>query len=370
MSAARPKRELFDDEHEAFRESFGRFLEGEVIPVHPEWEDGGVPREVFQALGEHGFVAMQVPEELGGAGIDDFRFNAVLDEELMRANLAGLALMLAVHNDVCLPLLVEHSREDPRAAWLPGLAAGELIAALASADPAPRAERRGDGWLVSGEAPGVVNGGIADLLVTVTETGKGPLLVVVEASAPGVRREPAPELVGPRIVDRAELRFEGVEVPDSAVLEEEGADLMARQETAQRLSLAVLAVAGARAALAITLDYVRERRAFGQPIASFQNTRYALADVVAELDASEAFVDACVGERNAGRLTPHRAASAKLRATEIYGRTVDWGVQLHGGYGYMLEYPIAHAFAAARFLRLHGGTSEAMKDAVATSLGI
>jgi acyl-CoA dehydrogenase len=339
------ERALFDDEHEAYRESFRSFLDRVVVPEYPAWRRAGtIPRDVFAVAGEYGFAAMQVPEEHGGAGIDDFRFNVVLAEETMRVGLAGFGLMLATHNDVCVPALVagEHAR-------LEALAAGKLLTAWIG--PGRIGLDRG---ALTGRVAGVVNGTIADVVLVALEDG----VAVIEADR--LRRAPAEPLVGVRECDRADLTFDGVDVGEP----------LPPHAPDEALSVAALAVGGARAALAWTLDYVHERRAFGIPIAEFQNTRYALADVAAELEAAQAFMDACVLERNAGVLAPGRAAAAKLRATELHGRAVDWGVQLHGGYGYMLEYPIAHAFADARFLRLHGGSSEQLRDIVARSLGV
>jgi acyl-CoA dehydrogenase len=338
-------RALFDDEHEAYRESFRSFLALVVTPDYPHWQQQGtIPRHVFGIAGKHGVAAMPVPEEHGGAGIDDFRFNVVLAEEAMMANLAGFALMLATHNDVCVPVLV--AAQHPA---LDAVAAGELIAAWV---PPGHVEGR-DGRL-SGAATGVVNGGLADILLVGLPDG----VAVVDAGA--VSREPSAPLVGMRACDRADLVFEAAAF--DAVAAEAGAE--------EPLSTAVLAVAGARAALSWTIDYVKERRAFGIPVARFQNTQDALAEVASELEATQALVDACVLERNVGGLSEVRAAAAKLRATAVHDRAVDWGVQLHGGYGYMLEYPIAHAFADARYLRLHGVDDAAMRARVAQAIGL
>jgi len=340
-----PSRALFEEEHEAYRESVRSFLDRAVVPKYAHWQKAGtVPREVFAVAGEHGFAAMQVPEEHGGAGIDDYRFNVVLAEECMRAGVAGFALMLTTHNDVCVPALIAAGHPDLKA-----VAAGELLAAWV----APGAVTAESGRL-RGEARGVVNGGVADVLLVGTEEG----VAVVDAGAVG--RAPSEPIVGMRACDRADLTFD--DVPHG--------DLVAIQELHEHLSVAVLSMAGAHAAFAWTLDYVHERKAFGIPISEFQNTRYALADVVAEVEVTQAYLDACVLERNRGGLSARGAAVAKLRATEALARAVDWGVQLHGGYGYMLEYPIAHAFADARFLRLHGGTSEAMRETIATAAGV
>ncbi len=369
-TASTQRRELFDDEHEAFRDSFRTFLEREVIPAYPGWRREGIPRQLFGELAAHQFVAASVPERHGGAGIDDLRFGAVLLEEAMSANAAGLALMLLACNEIAVPLLVENAGEE-EADRLTGLATGETLAAFASPAEPPRARRQGGSIVLDGSAAGVVNGGLAELIL-VTALAEGdddPTLVVLDADSPGLSRAPAPELVGPTGCDRADLRFDGVEA-EAVTGGDSLAAALARRVVVEQLGLAVMAVAGARRALGETLEYVHDRRAFGRPIAEFENTRFALAAVAAEIEATGAFVDACVREHGDGGLTPLRAAAAKLQASELFGRAVDWGVQLHGGYGYMLEYPIAHAFADARFLRLYGGSSERMKEIVASSIGL
>lgn len=339
------ERDHFEDEHEAYRESFRSFLSRVVTDRYPEWQEAGtMPREVFAIAGEHGFAAMQVPPEFGGAGIDDFRFSQVLAEETMAAGVAALGLMLVVHNDVCVPALIQARRS-----CLDGLAAGDLVAAWV----APGQVRCESGRL-HGTARGTVNGGIADLLVVSVDDD----LLIIDADA--VQRRPSAPLVGMRACDRSDLVFDGVEA----------GHLVARRPVDEHLALAALAMGGATAALSWTLDYVHERRAFGIPIARFQNTRQALGGIAAELAVTQAYVNRCALERNAGRLEPWRAAAAKLQATELHARAVDWGVQLHGGYGYMLEYPIAHAFADARFLRLYGGGSEQLKDGIADAIGV
>ena len=371
-TAIAANRDLFDDEHEAFRESFRRFGEAEVVPSYPTWRVEGIPRELVRRLAEHQFVGASVPEEHGGAGIEDFRFGAVVCEEAMKANAPGLGLMLAALNEATIPVLAGLAGDDRGAAWLEGLASGEMVAALAAPEE-PLNAKGGEGPVtLAGEASGVINGGLAEMVAVPVSLGvEGDLaLAVLRTDAPGVSRKPSPELVGPRPLDRADLSFDRVEVPAGSLLEGDVSASLARATRAERLAVAVMCVAGARAALTETLAYVHERRAFGQPIAEFENTRFALAGVSAEIDATQAFVDACVREHEAGDLAAPRCAAAKLEASELFCRAVDWGVQLHGGYGYMLEYPIAHTFMAARFLKLHAGSSERMKEIVAESIGL
>jgi alkylation response protein AidB-like acyl-CoA dehydrogenase len=387
-TAHRPaRRALFAPEHEDFRDSFRTFLEREVVPHYLDWErEGIVPREVYAAAGAHGFLAMAVAEELGGAGVDDFRFNVVIGEEAMAAGVAGFGLGITLHNDICLPYVLHGTTREQRERWLPGIATGELITAVAMTEPgtgsdlagiATRAVRDGDHYVVNGAKTFITNGINADLVITAVRTDPaerhaGLSLVMVERGMEGFERGRNLEKVGLHSQDTAELFFTDVRVPLANRLGEEGegfARLM-RNLAQERLSIAVSGLAAAAAALRWTLDYVRERRAFGQPIGTFQATRFTLAEIATELDVTQAFVDQCVGELNAGTLTPERAAMAKLWCTELQGRVADRCVQLHGGYGYMLEYPIARAFADARVTRIYGGANEIMKEIVGRSLGL
>jgi alkylation response protein AidB-like acyl-CoA dehydrogenase len=354
---------LLDDEHKAYRESFRTFLSRRVVPHYPRWRlEGRIPRELFRIAGEHGFLGMQVPEDHGGAGVEDPRFGAVVAEEAMRAGAPALALALIAHNQVGVAAVVRHGSAQQRSTWLPRLASGDALAAVAIGEL-----RISEREVVDGTAPFVVQGVNADLLVVIGECVEQPAstrAVLVERAATGVTLEPSPPAIGLQAAGLADFVFErasGAPLGDG--------DGPARELRAElELALAVTALAGAHAAMAITVDYVLERKAFGQPIASFQNTRHALGAAAADLDAAQAFVDACMRERLAGRLRPPRAAAVKLHCTELYGTVVDAGVQLHGGYGYMMEYPIAHAYADARFWRLCGATSEQCKDAIADSV--
>jgi alkylation response protein AidB-like acyl-CoA dehydrogenase len=380
-------RTLFDDEHEQFRASVRAFFEREAVPHHAEWERAGlVDRSLFAKAGEHGFLAMAAPEEYGGGGVDDFRYNLVISEEVQQLGLGGAGLGITLHNDICLPYVLHGTTREQRERWLPGIAAGELITAVAMTEPgtgsdlagiATRAVRDGDHYVVNGAKTFITNGINADLVITAVRTDPaerhaGLSLVMVERGMEGFERGRNLEKVGLHSQDTAELFFTDVRVPLANRLGEEGegfARLM-RNLAQERLSIAVSGLAAAAAALRWTLDYVRERRAFGQPIGTFQATRFTLAEIATELDVTQAFVDQCVGELNAGTLTPERAAMAKLWCTELQGRVADRCVQLHGGYGYMLEYPIARAFADARVTRIYGGANEIMKEIVGRSLGL
>jgi alkylation response protein AidB-like acyl-CoA dehydrogenase len=354
---------LLDDEHKAYRDSFRTFLSRHVVPHYPRWRrEGRIPRELFRIAGEHGFLGMQVPECHGGAGVEDPRFGFVVAEEAMRAGAPGLALALIAHNDVGVAAVVRHGSAQQRSIWLPRLASGDALAAVAIGEL--RISERG---LVDGTAPFVVQGVDVDLLVVIGECAErsgSSRALLVERAATGVTLEPSPPAIGLQAAGLAEVGFERA----SGVLISDG-DGAVHELTAEfDLALAVTALAGARAAMAFTIEYVLERKAFGQPIASFQNTRHVLAAAWTDLDAGRAFVEVCIGERVAGRLRPARAAALKLHCTELYDAVVDTGVQLHGGYGYMMEYPIAHAYADARFWRLCGTTSEQCKDAIADSV--
>jgi acyl-CoA dehydrogenase len=362
------RRRLFDDDHESYRESVRTHLERTVVPAAEVWDAAGaVPADALRAAAEHGFTGTGIPEEHGGLGLDDIRFPAIVVAEAMRAGVPAFALVLAAHDDVPVRAL----RGSPLGSWLQELAAGTSIATTVLHGRVIARRHRGT-TVLDGAAEAVVNGVGADILVVVATGEDGPVVAAVRRDAPGVAVAATPPPIGLRAAGLADVALADVQIQDSQLLAsgDAAASLLRELEAGERLLLAVAAAAGARAALDITLAYVRDRRAFGQPIASFQNTRQMLGEVAADLAAAEALVDACLEERVAGRLTPERAAAAKLHATQVHGRAVDAGVQLHGGYGYIMEYAIAGAFADARFLRLHGGTSEEMRDAVAASLSL
>ena len=381
------RRQLFDDEHEAFRDSFRRFLEKEVVPNHDQWErDGIVPREVFAAAGANGFVGMAIPEEYGGGGVDDFRFNVVIGEETARAGATGFGLGLGLHNDIVLPYFLTFTTDEQKARWLPGIASGELITAVAMTEPGigsdlagmrTTARRDGDVYVVDGSKTFITNGINADLVVTAVKTDpaqrhRGTSLLVLERGMPGFERGRNLDKIGQHSQDTAELFFTGVRVPVGNLLGEEGQGFayLVTKLPQERLSIAVAAVAAARAALTWTLEYVKQRTAFGQPIGSFQNSKFRLAEIATEVDVAQHYVDACVRALGDGDLTPEDAAKAKWWTTELQGRVLDACVQLHGGYGYMTEYPIARAYLDARVTRIYGGTTEIMKEIVGRSLGL
>jgi alkylation response protein AidB-like acyl-CoA dehydrogenase len=381
------RRTLFESEHVDFRESVRRFVAEEVTPHQEEWErDGIVPRALFATAAAKGMLAMQVPERYGGVGSDDFRFNQIVGEELGAAGAAGSGLGITLHNDVCLPYFLDLCTDEQRERWLPGIADGTLITAVAMTEPEmgsdlaglrTTAKRDGDGYIVNGSKTFITNGINADLVITAVKTDPtqrhaGISLLVLERGMDGLQRGRNLEKVGQHSQDTAELFFEDVSVPAENRLGDEGLGFryMTANLAQERLSIALSAVAAARGALDATLEYVKQRTAFGQPIGSFQNSRFALAEMATEVELATTFCDQAVLALNRGELSREDAAMAKWWSTELQGRVVDRCVQLHGGYGYMLEYPIARAFVDARVTRIYGGTTEIMKEIVGRSLGV
>ena len=379
-------RKHFDDEHRAFAEAFRAFAEKVIAPHFDEWErDGITPREVFLEAGKGGFLGMAVPDEFGGGGTDDFRFNQVLNEQIADAGIGGTGLGLSLHNDICLPYFLSYCTDEQRQRWLPGIASGELITAIAMTEPGAgsdlagirtRAVRDGDHYIVNGSKTFITNGINADLVITAVRTGddrhQGVSLLVLERGMAGFERGRNLAKLGLHSQDTAELSFTDVRVPVENLLGEEGtgfAQLTAKLPQ-ERISIAVAGLAEARAAFDETLRYVNDRKAFGTTIGSFQHTKFTLAEIVTELDIAQAFIDRCVDRLNAGELAVADAAKAKWWCTELQGRVVDRCLQLHGGYGYMSEYPIARRFADARITRIYGGTTEIMKSVVSKSLGL
>ena len=379
------ERTLFDADHELFRESFRTFVAKEMSPHTEEWDAAGiVDRSLFTAAGAHGFLAMAAPEEHGGGGVDDFRYNQIIGEELVYAGVGGAGLCITLHNDVCLPYFLDLTTEAQKERWLPGICSGELVTAIAMTEPgigsdlasmSTSAIRDGDDYVVNGSKTFITNGINADLVITAVKTDpsqrhKGMSLLVLERGMPGFERGRNLDKVGLHSQDTAELFFNDVRVPVDNLLGTEGMGFVHLVENLaqERLSIAVTAIGAARQALRWTLEYTNDRQAFGQPVASFQNSRFELADMATEIQIGEVFVDRCVEALVAGTLTVEEAAMAKYWTTELQKRVVDRCVQLHGGYGYMLEYPIARAFIDARIQTIYGGTTEIMKEIIGRSL--
>jgi alkylation response protein AidB-like acyl-CoA dehydrogenase len=381
------ERTLFEDEHELFRASVRSFIAAEVTPHAEKWEaEGIVDRELFTKAGQHGFLGMSVPEALGGGGVEDFRYNVVIHEEVQRGNVNAAGLGWTLHNDICLPYFTSLCTEEQAARWLPGICSGELITAVAMTEPgmgsdlasmATTAVRDHDDYIVNGSKTFITNGINADLVVTAvktdpTERHRGISLLVLERGMPGFERGRNLDKIGLHAQDTAELFFSDVRVPVANRLGDEGTGFLSlvTKLPQERLSLAVGAVAAAQHALELTLEYVKERTAFGQPIGSFQNTRFKLAEVATEVDIAQTYVDRCVLGLNDGTLTAEEAAKAKWWCTELNKRVVDTCLQLFGGYGYMSEYPIARAYIDARITTIFGGTTEIMKEIIGRSLGL
>jgi alkylation response protein AidB-like acyl-CoA dehydrogenase len=380
-------RALFGTDHELFRSSVREFVDKEVTPNVPAWEAAGiVDKEMFRKAGAAGLLGMAVPEEYGGGGVADFRFNAVVVEELVRGDALGAGLCITLHNDVVTPYFLELADDDQRGRWLPGIATGELMTAVAMTEPGAGSDlagisttaiRDGDDYIVNGSKAFITNGINSDLIVTVVKTTPeerhtGMSLLVIEDGMEGFTRGRNLEKVGLHAQDTAELFFDDVRVPVANLLGEEGRGFVHLVDNLpqERLSLAVGAIAHAQVAFGWTLDYVKERQAFGQPIGSFQTIRHKMAEMRTELDIAQTYVDSQVMAHTARELTADEAAKAKWWVTELENSVIDSCLQLFGGWGYMEEYPIARAFRDARVQTIYGGTTEIMKEIIGKSLGL
>ncbi|MDQ2837967.1 MAG: acyl-CoA dehydrogenase family protein [Actinomycetota bacterium] len=378
------QRKHYDADHLAFAEAVRTFIGKEMLPSYLDWEAAGLaPRELFTAAGSNGFLGMQIPEQYGGGGATDFRFNQVLGEELMLAGVGGAGLGITLHNDICMPYFLRYCTDAQKERWLPGIASGELITAVAMTEPGAGSDLAGirssavadgDDLIVNGAKTFITNGINADLVITAVRTSpekhRGLSLVILERGMPGFERGRNLDKLGMHSQDTAELSFTDVRVPRENVLGEVGSGFLGLVSNLpqERMSIAISGVAGSRAALDWTVSYVRERKAFGSSIGSLQNSRFVLAEVATEVDVAQAYIDKCVDALLVDDLSPEDAAKAKWWATELQGRVVDRCLQLHGGYGYMQEYPIARAYADARVTRIYGGATEIMKEIIGRSL--
>ncbi|HEU5034943.1 MAG TPA: acyl-CoA dehydrogenase family protein [Mycobacteriales bacterium] len=378
--------DLYTDEHEAFRQSVRGFLDRHVVPFHEQWESEGiVDRGVWLEAGKQGLLGINAPEEFGGGGTDDFRFNAVIDEEVVRARASGIGFGL--HNDVVAPYLLKLATDEQKQRWLPGFCTGEIITAIAMSEPGAGSDlqgigttavRDGDDWILNGQKTFITNGINSDLVIVVAKTDPeakaayGTSLLVVERGMPGFERGRNLDKVGLKAQDTAELFFSDVRVPSANLLGEENRGFFHLMDNLpqERLAIAVGAVAAIERVLEETLDYCKSRTAFGRPIGSFQHSRFTLAEMATEAEIARVFLDKCIVELNAGRLTVTDAAMAKWWTTELQKRVVDAAVQLHGGYGYMLEYPVAKAYLDSRVQTIYGGTTEIMKEIIGRTLGV
>jgi long-chain-acyl-CoA dehydrogenase len=381
------KRTLFSEEHDLFRDSFRRFVAQEIVPFYDQWEkDGIVDREVWRKAGAQGFLGMDVPEEYGGGGVSDFCYNVIIAEESARAHVTSAGLGFTLHNDVVVPYFQNYTNEEQKKRWLPGICSGDLITAIAMTEPNTGSDlagvrttaiRQGDYYLLNGQKTFITNGILSDLVVVVAKTDptqkhKGISLLVVERGMEGFRRGRNLEKVGLKAQDTAELFFEDVRVPVANRLGEEGQGFyyLMRMLAQERLSVAAQAMAASEVALELTVQYCKERTAFGQPIGSFQNSRFKLAEMKTEIEIGRVFTDRCIEELNAHTLSAETASMAKWWLTDLQKRVVDQCVQLHGGYGYMLEYPIARAYLDARVQSIYAGTNEIMKEIIGRSMGL
>src|ERR1700694_442961 len=375
-------REIFSSEHDMFRESARKFFTREVVPHHRDWEKAGVaPRSVWKKAGEAGLLCVAQPTEYGGAGADRLA-SAVLIEEQAYLGLSGPGF--STHSDIVAPYILNYGSEEQKLRWLPAMAKGNLIGAIVLTEPSAGSDLRsirttairdGDELVLNGQKTFITNGQCADLLLVAAKSSqvsgtKDLTLVVVEGARPGVTRGKNFEKIEMKAQDTCELFFDNVRIPAANILGEagKGFPLLAKELAWERLQIAIGAVGPSTAALTWTRNYTRERKAFGTPIADFQNTRFRLAEVKTEIEIAQVFVDRCLRDVNEERLDATVAAMAKYWCTELMGRVLDQCLQLHGRYGYMWEYPIARAFADARVHRIYGGSNEIMRELIARTL--
>lgn len=375
-------RTIFEPEHEQFRESVRKFLETHAVPFHAQWEkDGQIDRKFWYKAGEMGFLAPSVPEEYGGMGLD-FRYNTVLDEELIKLGLTGPGFGL--HNNITVPYLINFGSEAQKQKYLPKCMSGETIVSIAMTEPGTGSDLQGvkttavldgDEYVINGSKTFITNGQLADLVIVVCKTdpnagAKGISLLLVETGTPGFEKGTNLEKIGLKAQDTSELFFQDVRVPKENLLGDEGMGFVyLMQELPQeRLYIATAGTADMESILQQTVDYVKERKAFGQPIANFQNTQFKLAQLDAEITAMRVFVDRCVELLVQGKLDAVTASKAKMLVSDLQCKVIDECLQLHGGYGYMWEYPVARAYADARINRILGGTNEVMKIIISREL--
>lgn len=381
-------RTLFNHDHETFRDSFRRFCKQEIEPFHADWEEQGyVDREVWRKAGENGFLGMTLPEEYGGAGADRL-YSVAQMEELSAGGFSGIGFGL--HNEIVAPYILHYGTEAQKRHYLPRMASGELVGAIAMSEPGAGSDLQGvkttallqpDGsYLLNGSKTFITNGWHADLVIVVAKTdpaagAKGTSLLLVERGMPGFEKGKRLKKLGMKAQDTSELFFDNVRVPAENVLGgaaqlNRGFICLMEQLPWERLQIAIGAVAAGQAAIDWTLAYVKERKVFGQPVASYQNTRYTLAELQTEVQVARVFVDKCIELLQAGQLDTATASMAKYWCSDLQCKVMDECVQLHGGYGYMWEYPITRAYADARVQRIYGGTNEIMKEVITRAMGI
>ncbi len=381
------KRTLFTPEHLLVRDTLRHFIEKEIVPNYNQWEkEGMVARSLWLKAGQQGFLGMSVPEEYGGAGVEDYRYSAILAEEMEYAGVPSAGMGIALHNEIVLPYLLAYATPEQKRRWLPGMCAGELIGAIAMTEPDTGSDLGAvrttalleEGvYRLQGQKTFITNGILSDLVIVVAKTepalgSKGISLLVVERGMEGFERGRRLEKIGLKAQDTAELIFEDVRVPIENVLGTPGKGFhyLMHQLARERLNVGVSALAACEMALRVTLDYCQQRTAFGQKIGSFQHSRFVLAEMRTEIEIGRVFIDRCIEELMEGALTSESAAMAKWWSSDLLKRVVDQCVQLHGGYGYMLEYPIARAYLDARAQSIYAGTNEIMKEIIGRSMGL
>ena len=381
------ERTLFNSDHVAFRDSFRKFIELEIAPFHADWEEQGyVDRKVWNKAGENGFLCTSMPEEYGGVGADKL-FSVIEMEELGRSGFSGIGYSL--HSEIVAPYLLHYGTDAQKQKYLPRLASGEMVSAIAMSEPAAgsdlqgvktRAIRDGDHYVLNGSKTFITNGWHADLVIVVAKThpaagGKGTSLFLVERGMPGFETGKRLKKIGLKAQDTAELFFSDVKLPMEYLLggeafENRGFICLMEQLPWERLQIAITAISSAQAAIDWTTAYVKERKVFGQPVGNYQNTRYKLAEMQTEVQIAQVFLDKCTELLMVDKLDTATASMAKYWTTDLQCKVVDECVQLHGGYGYMWEYPIARAYADARVQRIYGGTNEIMKEVISRSMGL
>ncbi len=379
------QRTIFEADHDAFRDTVRTFCEKEVAPYHEEWEKKSiVPREVWTKAGELGLLGFMMPEEYGGGGMDDFRFNAILQEELTRVGGSGVGF--AIQTDLVSGYLLKYCNDEQKARWFPKFCSGEMITAIAMTEPGTGSDlqgiqtsavKDGDEYVINGSKTFITNGINADFVIVVCKTdpeagAMGFSLIAVERGAEGFERGRNLDKIGMKAQDTAELFFDNVRVPTANLLGEAGHGFIYLMENLpqERMTISVVAAAACRQMIDMTVEYVKERKAFGKPIGSFQNTRFTLAELQTEQQIAQVFVDRSITELNAGTLTVAEAAMGKWWTTELQKKTADTCLQLFGGYGYMSEYPISKAYLDTRIQTIYGGTTEIMKEIIGRDMGL
>jgi acyl-CoA dehydrogenase len=379
------ERDIFTEEHAAFRDLIRSFIAKEVAPHHEQWErDGMVSRDLWLAAGRAGLLGIEIDEKYGGGGLQDYRYYLILGEELARTGMHGPGF--GVHNDIIGPYLQRLCTPEQCERWLPGYCSGEIITAIAMSEPGAGSDlqgirttavRDGDHYVLNGQKTFISNGQLCDLVIVVARTDpeagyRGISLLVVERGMDGFERGRNLDKVGMHAQDTSELFFSDVRVPAGNMLGDEGGGFIALMQNLprERVAIGTSALAGAEGAFEQTLEYCKQRQAFGRPIGKFQHNRFVLAEMATELAVARAFTDRCVTEHNAGRLSTEEASMLKWWDTELCNRVIDRCVQLHGGYGYMREYPVARAYADGRAQTIFGGTTEIMKEIIGRGLGV